>query len=132
MDLNTYDVISKMEDRDKYRFFNLAINQKILNREGDIEQNKEILRKIRHGIKINFDFEDMIKNKIEERCFKRTVNGKEVGKTIKKLRIGKSEWITEDQLTDEYYERINAIMLWVSENIKINKPGTLLNQEEAE
>lgn len=109
----------EMDSFDLYEIFLHEIMKK--NGEG---HNAEILKKVKMGISLDFNFEDYMKNRYKRKTFVKVKGGKEVGDDIIKIRIDGKE-VTEIQFEDEILERVRLMRGWLWENMSVEKIGDL-------
>lgn len=128
MDLATYEFITRFSDEEKYRLFSIQIKKKIAEDGG--EEEKKLYEKVRYGFEVKFDFEEILKKRVKRKIFRKVINGKEVGEEMTKIKLGDSEWLDENDFLTEYLKRIETIMIWLSENTEVDKPGEILGEEK--
>lgn len=119
MDLNNRIIILGMEIEDLYEIFIHEISKKI--EEG---KNKKILELAKHGDKIKFDFENIIKQRYTRKTFVKVKNGKECGEDIKKIVIENKQFLEKD-FEDEIFSRKRLMTSWIIENMAVEKIGDI-------
>lgn len=119
MDLNNRLITLEMENNALYEIFLHEINKKI----GE-KNNSKILTSVRKGMKVDFSFEDFIKERFTRQVYKKVVKGKEVGEDIPKIKISGKE-ILEKDFEDEILERVRLMRGWIWENMAVEKIGEL-------
>lgn len=119
MDLNNKLLTLDINSSQLYEIFLFEIQEKI-----DEGHNKEVLKKVKEGISLEFPFEDLVKDRWDKKTYVKTKNGKEIGEDIVKIKIANKE-IPEKEFEDELTQRVRLMRGWLWKNMSVEKVGEL-------
>lgn len=126
MDLNNRMITLEMDSFSLYEIFLHEIMKK--EKEGN---NQAILKSVKYGINLKFNFEDFMKNRFKKKVYVKLKAGKEVGDDIEKIKINGTE-VLEKDFDDEILQRVRLMRGWIWENMTIEKIGDWRETKDAD